>query len=294
MDTEIQIRLRPHPDNPKLTVKHVNSSEYMCPKSGPDGKLITGIDEHAYEIVSLEEPERTIQMKKVKKEREELEKLLGVSLTPESEYWSKFYVVISDEQNFDITNAKHRLLIHFLTGNKYVAPSLEEAETNDEYSKCVFYLFRKEEETSKLAKKKKGRNKAMAKLDDLETDPARLKTVAGYIFGYDPKSDLSAEEAYLKLEEYLNESPEKEKDERVGIFLATVAKTQEELMVKIVLDKAINKHIIKQRGGVYKRGDLVIGNSYEECIEFLADSSNSADLDSLVKEVSLKDTRSKK
>lgn len=294
METEIQIKLRPHPDNPKLTVKYVNSNEYMCPKSGPDGKLITGIDENAYDIVKLPEPERTAQIKKVKKEREELERLLGVSLTPESEFWTKFYVVIGDEQNFDITNAKHRLLIHFLTANKYVAPSLEEAETNDDYSKSVFYLYRKEEETSKLAQKKKTRNRATARLDDLEADPSRLKTVAGYIFGYDPKSDLSAEEAYLKLEEYLNEAPEKEKDERVATFLATVAKTQEELMVKIILDKAINKHIIKQRNGIYKRGDLVYGNSYEECIEFLADPGNSADLDSLVKEVSLKDTRSKK
>src|SRR5271155_913751 len=286
MENEIIVKQRPHTDYPNLTVKHVESKEYMCPKNGPDDKLITGIDENGYEVTSIEDPEeRKKQFTKIKKEREELERLLGVSLIPESGYWNKFYVVLEDEQTFDKLNPKHRLLIHFLVANRYVAPSLEIAETDDRYYNCFYYLFNKQEETSKLSKKQKTYNRAIAELDRLESTPNRLKIVAAYVLGYDPKSDLDEEEAYIALSSYINESEEKEKDARVKLFLDIVKKDEGELMVKVVLDKAINKHIISVRGNRHKREQVEYGNSYGEALEFLLDPVNSGELASLQKEV---------
>lgn len=286
MENEIIVKQRPHPDYPNMPIKHVESKEYMCPKAGPDGKFITGIDENAHDITSIEDlKERELQRKKVQREREELERILGVSLVPESSYWDKFFVVLEDDQTFDTTNAKHRLLIHFLVANGYVAPSLEFADTDDRYYNCIYYLYNKQEETSKISNKQKLYNKAIAELDKLEETPNRLKIVAAYVLGYDPKSDMNEEEAYIKLSEYINDSPKKEKDTRVKFFLGVVKKDEGELMVKVVLDKAINKHAISVRGNRYKRGQIEYGNSYEEALEFLLDPANSGELNSLQKEV---------
>jgi hypothetical protein len=278
MENEIVVKQRPHPDYKGLSIKHVESKEYMCPKNGPDGKLITGVDENAYEVISLPAEERV--------EREELERVLGVSLTPESSFWTKFFVVLEDEKNFDRLNARDRLVLHFLVANAYVAPSLEMAENDDRYANSMYYLYEKEEEISKLATKKKLINKATAKLEEIEATPTKLKTVAGYIFGYDPKTDLTAEEAYLKLSEYLTESPDKEKFERAKLFTSVCDKTAEELMVKIILDKAVTKHIVSVRGGIYKRHDFIYGNDFDEALDFLSDPANSGELASLQKEVS--------
>lgn len=289
MGKQIEIKTRPHPDYPEITVKHVNSREYMQPKLGADGKILTGIDENAYEVLSIEDPEsRTAKVKKIKQEREFLEKTLGVDLRPESDYWIKFYVMIEDGMKLDEDNALDRLRLHFLTANVYVAPSLEECENDQKYARCVFYLFNKEEETSKAVKKQKVFNKASAELAKLEENGTRLKIVAAYILGYDPKSDLNEEEAYIKLSEYLDEDDDRKKLDKARAFTDVCTRDNTELMTKIVLDKAIATHTISVRGGVHRKGDLVLGNDYNEALEFLADPANSKDLASLQKEVARK------
>jgi len=289
MGKQIEIKTRPHPDYPEITVKHVNSREYMQPKLGADGKILTGIDENAYEVLSIEDPEsRTAKVKKIKQEREFLEKTLGVDLRPESDYWIKFYVMIEDGMKLDEDNALDRLRLHFLTANVYVAPSLEEGENDQKYARCVFYLFNKEEETSKAVKKQKVFNKASAELAKLEENGTRLKIVAAYILGYDPKSDLNEEEAYIKLSEYLDEDDDRKKLDKARAFTDVCTRDNTELMTKIVLDKAIATHTISVRGGVHRKGDLVLGNDYNEALEFLADPANSKDLASLQKEVARK------
>lgn len=289
MGKQIQIKQRPHPDYPELSVKHISSREYMQPKLGADGKILTGIDENAYEVISIEDPDtKKERIAKIKKEREFLERTLGLDLRPESDFWNKFYVMIEDDMKLDEDNAQHRLYLHFLVANLYVAPSLEEAETDQKYANCVFYLYNKEEETSKAAKKERVFNKATAELAKLEDNDTRIKIVASYILGYDPKSDLNAEEAYIKLSEYLKEDDDRKKLEKAQVFINICSKDNEELMTKIVLDKAIGTHTVSVRGGVHKKGDFVLGNSYDEALEFLADPANSKDLASLQKEVSRK------
>ena len=289
MGKQIEIKTRPHPDHPELTVKHINSREYMQPKLGADGKILTGIDENAFDVLAIEDSEeRAAKQKKIKQEREYLERILGLDLKPESEYWIKFYIMIEDGMKLDEDNALDRLRLHFLVANLYVAPSLEEAENDQRYARCVFYLFNKEEETSKSAKKQKVFNKATAELAKLEENATRLKIVASYILGYDPKSDLNEEEAYIKLSEYLEDDDDRKKLEKAKAFTDICLRDNTELMTKIVLDKAIATHTISVRGGVHKKGDIVLGNDYNETLEYLSDPANSKELASLQKEVSRK------
>jgi hypothetical protein len=261
----------------------------MQPKLGADGKILTGIDENAFDVLATENPEeKTAKIKKVRTEREYLERILGVDLRPESDYWHKFYIMIEDGMKLDEDNALDRLRLHFLTANVYVAPSLEESENDQKYARCVFYLYNKEEETSKAAKKQKVFNKATAELAKLEESGTRLKIVAAFILGYDPKSDLNEEEAYIKLSEYLEEDDDRKRYQKAATFIDICSKDNNELMTKIVLDKAIATHTISVRGGVHRKGDLVLGNDYNEALEFLSDPANSKDLASLQKEVARK------
>lgn len=284
--SKVVIKQIVNPDNPQIGVKYVGSKEYATAKVGRDGKLVTGLDEYALEITSLPEAESKKKTAELKKIRENLEKLLGKDLRPEAEYWSEFLVVLEDELILDPLNPLDQLIERFLVANRYVAPSLEEIKNNDTYSNCIFYLFREEEEIVRSAEKQKLKDKAISRLYILnEDDPSKLKIVASYIFGFDAKIDLSVEQAYVKLKELLEVGDEQEQKKNIEKFLEACKKSPEEILRKQIFDKAIKKRIITSKGNIYRRGDEVYGNNYEEALEFLSLPEHSGELASLKKEV---------
>ena len=189
---KIIIRQLPNRDNPALGSKHVGSKEYLSPNVGRDGKIVTGVDENAYELLVL--PEETTEQKKAKKvkieqakaERLDLERKLGRELTPESAFWETFYVILGDDEiNLDPLNPMDKLHERFLVANGYVAPSLEAIESDERYMNCLYYIHREKEEETKKATKQKETDKAIAKLVSLEEEnPSKLKIVGYYIFGF--------------------------------------------------------------------------------------------------------------
>lgn len=284
----ISIKLLDNPENPKLKMKYVGSVEYATPKLGPDGKIKTGLDENALEVLAITDTKkRKAEQERIKKEREELERLLGVELNPHSSYWDKFFIALNDEErSLDPANPLDRVIERFLVANAYVAPSLEAISEDDRYINCIFYLYRKEEETTKKAEKQKFYDKAKAKLSILEEEnPSKLKMVASYIFGFNAQADISVETAYTKLADFLEVPVESQRKKNVQLFMDTVEKTVEQLKTKLILDKAIKKRIVSSRGGIYRRGDLVLGNSYEEAVDNLGSVEMNSELASLMKEV---------
>lgn len=285
---QIVIKLLDNPENPKLKMKYIGSIEYATPKLGPDGKVRTGLDENSLDILSISDSkERDAKHKKVKKEREDLEKLLGVDLTPHSSFWDKFFIPLNDEEkSLDPSNPMDRVTEKFLVANGYVAPSLEAISEDEKYIDCIFYLYRKEEETTKKAEKQKFSDKAKAKLFILnEENPNKLKIVASFLFGFNAQTDISVETAYTKLTEFLESPVETQRKKNIKAFLEAVDKTPEEMKTKLILDKAVKKRIVTSRGGIYRRGDQVLGNSYEEAIDNLGSVEMNSELASLIKEV---------
>lgn len=285
---QIVIKLLDNPENPKLKMKYVGSIEYATPKLGPDGKVRTGLDENSLDILGISDSkERDAKHKKVKKEREDLEKLLGVDLTPHSSFWDKFFIPLNDEEkSLDPSNPMDRVTEKFLVANGYVAPSLEAISEDERYIDCIFYLYRKEEETTKKAEKQKFSDKAKAKLFILNEDnPNKLKIVASFLFGFNAQTDISVETAYTKLTEFLENPVETQRKKNIKAFLDAVDKSPEEMKTKLILDKAVKKRIVTSRGGIYRRGDQVLGNSYEEAIDNLGSVEMNSELASLIKEV---------
>lgn len=285
---KVVIKLLNNPENPQLKMKYVGAREYCTPKIGPDTKIITGLDENALYILRMEDNKAKIDLqKKIKKEREELEKLLGLDLLPTSDYWNNFHIVLDDEeQSLDLSNPMDRLKEKFLVANGYVAPSMEDIENNENYHSTIFYLYREEEETTKSAQKSKLEDKAKAKLFLLnEENPSKLKIVASYVLGFATNGEFSIDSAYTKLREFIETTDKNKKKINIETFLAAVEKTPEELQVKIILDKSIKKRIITHRQNIYRRGEIIIGNSYDEALEYLLSAENSGELNSLLKEV---------
>ena len=291
---KVTIKQLPNKDNPALGSKHIGSKEYLSPNVGRDGKIITGIDENAFDLVTM--PEDTPEQKKAKKqkieqvksERLDLERKLGQDLSPESKFWDEFYVILGDDDlSLDPLNPRDKLYERFLVANGYAAPSIDAIENDERYFNCFYYIHREKEEESRLVTKQKQIDKANSKLFDLsENNPRKLKVVGSYIFGFDPESDLSAEKIYLKFKESFTNTDAREREKSIKMFLDVVDKSAEELQLKFLLDKAIRKRLVSVRGTVIRRGDQVFGNSYEDALAYLASPEHSTEVISLRQELS--------
>lgn len=286
MKTEkIVIKQIANPDNPNVGIKYVNTKEYLTPRIGKDGKVITGVDENSIDIINIEnEVERKAKIKEIKAKRESLEKLLGKELSPNSDFWNDFFIVLEDDLNLEPNNPMDQLLELFLVANGYVAPSEDDITNDERYQGAMFYIYREQEVVAKKAKKNQKIDSATAKLVDVsESNPQKLKMIVSYIFGLDADIDFSADEAYEKVREFIGDA--EAQDENVNIFLDVIKKTPEELMLKIILDKAIKKKIVKVSGGKIRRGEEIYGASREEALVFLGLAENSGELKSLQREL---------
>jgi len=284
---KVIIKAVPNPENPLLALKYVGAKDYIQPGVGPDGKLITGLDENALHIIRIEDSkERKRIQDSIKKKREDLERLLGRELDINSEYWNDFYIVIEDGVVLDPTNPMHQLIETFLIANHKVAPDQETIEENEDFANCLFFFFREQEEVSKTAKSSQKKDKAVAKLFTInESNPDRLIKIYSYLFGYDAKNEVSPSQAYVKIKELLDVTEKNALTQNIEKVIAALDLKPEELNTKLTLDKAIKKRIVTSKGNIYRRGDIILGNNYEEALEYLMSPENSAELVSLKKEV---------
>ena len=288
MNTENKILIKQilNPDNPEVGIKYVGAKEYATPKTSRDGKNVTGIDEFSLEISNLPADEQAKKSKEIKKIRENLEKLLGQSLTPDAPFWTDFVIILEDEVTLDPTNPKDQLIEKFLVANRYVAPSEDDIKNNEDFQNCLFYMHREEEVITRKALKQKEKDKATSKLFILnEENPHKLRLVASFIFGFDAKLELSVEQSYMKLKEFIETSDEDEQKKNIKKFLEACDKTAEEIATKQIFDKAIKKKIITTKSGIYRRDDTIYGNDYDEALEFLMLPEHSGELASLKKSV---------
>lgn len=282
------IKLLNNPENPDLKMKYIGAKEYCTPKVGPDGKVITGLDENALYILRMEDNKiKTELQKNIKKERESLERLLGVDLTPGSTYWNDYYIILDDEEvDLDFSNPLDRVREKFLVANGYVAPSFEDIENDEKYHNTIFYLYREAEESSKSIQKTKQEDRAKYELFNMyEQNSAKLAIVAQYLLGHALNADVKPDTAYTKLRDYIETTDKNKKKINLASFLAAIEKSPEQMATKIILDKAIKKRIVAARGGIHRRGEVILGNSYDEALDYLLSVENSGELNSLNKEV---------
>lgn len=284
---KVIIKARSDSEHPELKAKYVGAKEYVPVKAGPDGKLITGFDENALDVLQIEDSEeRKKKQTEIKKNRTELEKLLNVDLDSTSQFWEDFYVIVEDGIVLEQTNPRHRVNEIFLIANKVVAPNEEAIENDENFQSCLFFIHREALETSKAAKKALDIDKITSQVYNIaETAPTRLLNIYSYLFGYDAKGTVTADTAYLKIKELLTVANKDDLKKNLKRVKDAVDMKPDQLNTKITLDKAIKKRIVSTKGNIYRRGDIILGNDFDEALEYLSASENSAELISLKKEV---------
>ena len=243
--------------------KMPGTSDWLQASIGPDGRYITGLDEDAISINTIEDDiARENKKQEIKQLRERLSRLLGKDLSATSDFWETFIVDLKSDNDLVLNNAQplHQVMYHMLLANYYVAPSREDAG-KPEYKNAKYYAHSEERAVRQSVSLKKLRDKATVKLVDLaEKGKDHMVLVGQYLDGKKFHEKLKEDDLYEMLSYYKDSKDEDE----LKAFLKAVDKPVEELVFKSTIDKAIRAKIIKYSGGYFQRGQVTLGKSLEE------------------------------
>lgn len=243
-----------------------------------NGRWLTGLDEDALEL--KKSPDYEKEYLRIKELRESLEQATGLELHATSSFWDDYRVTFRNTIVLDLETPKDRIIYQVLVANQFAAPNAD--ITNDpEYVNTKFYLSRTEEEESTKAKIKREKNKAIAELTKIEENKNRLLIIAKYIFGNSISDDATIDSLYNLLADHIDGD---KKGADVRRFNETIAKSTEELQIKIAIDEAIRFNVIRQRDGVLQRGNITLGKDIAEAERFLSKIENSGELASIMEE----------
>lgn len=287
-----QIQFKENPAAGNLGLEKSGKSKFpgcydvIQPPKGKDGRWKTGMDELASEILSIKDQairEETIA--KIKAERESLEEITGLDLSGRSLYWEDYFFQINPVKMLDLSNAKDRIAYNVIMASGAVAPNLRDAQ-EPEYRAAKYYLFRDFEDVSERVEEKARYNEAITQFVKLQKNPEKERLIAKYlelnVSDNTPKENMDdAIQVYLDSYKTTN---------AVDRFLAAISKSPEEIGVKLVFAEGIKLGVIRQRDGLFQRGNITMGTASkpEEVIIFLSDPKNSGELLSIKEEIELK------
>lgn len=251
-----------------------------------NGRWITGLDEYAQDVLSIRDSKiREERQAKIKADRENLESLLGFKLDALSDFWNTYFVKLDPEAQIDLSIPTKKLMYHVIMASDAVAPSIKES-MDPEYNHAKYYVFRDFEDVSDRVEKKDRMATAMVELKKLLNKPERAIQIGKYL---DLNvSNLTPQEnvkdifyTFIDMDEKLNS---------VSRFLDAVSKTPEEINIRLIFTEALKLGVIRQRDGLYQRGNITLGksSSMSEALNFLGDPKNSGELLSIQEEIEVK------
>lgn len=286
-----EIRFKENPAAGNLGLEKEGRSKFpgcydWLQPSKKNGRWVTGLDEFAHEVLLIQDAKiREDKQTKIKLERASLENLMGVKLDALSDYWNTYFVKIDPEKPLDMTKPSHRLMFHVVLASGAVAPSIRESQ-DPEYNHAKYYVFRDFEDVSERVEKKDRLATAMAELKKILNKPERAIQLAQFldlnVSTLTPPENVR-DIFYTFLE---NDS----KVNSVARFLDAIAKSPEEINIKLIFAEALKLGVIRQRDGLYQRGNITLGKASNlmEAINFLSDPINSGELLSIQEEIQVK------
>lgn len=280
MERKVIIRQIPSEFSESIGLDKYNRSrlpgtkEDLQASENSDGRYITGIDEESF-TVSKEDYE------KVKAARLRLEKSLGKPLDGLSDFWKTFYVRIWSDSDLtlNLSNPREELSYYMLIANRYIAPN-KELISHPGYKDANYYAFTQESEIKETTSTRKVRDKAIAKLTDIEENTSKMVLIGQYLEGIKYDDKLGPDTLYTMLREYIEQ-----KDLKFAkLFLKALDMSTEEMQRKILIDKAFKARLISQvklkgtKKSVYQFGNVTLGSSIEEVYTNLSDTTFSNEL----------------
>jgi hypothetical protein len=243
---------------------------------GRDGRYITGFDEESISLNNIKDPEKREGEKARRKAlREELEGKLNLKLGGMSPFWETYFLDITSIKALEIdVNPLHKLQYEVLVSNLYVAPD-ETTASSPDYNNCKFYLYRKDVSDSEKVNKQMTIDEAKSEWLKLSKNDVKANMYARYCLGNKFSADYGKDARYSLMSDWLN------KPENAASFIDTMKLKVETLQVKILVDYAISKNVIKHREGYYQRGNATYGRTIADTVAFLESTENSNELASL-------------
>lgn len=234
----MRVILRPIYKNSWVNVKRYrNCYEDLAPYWTRGGRIYTGLTD---------------------KDRERLEeKLGGIDLRPESEFWANFYIRTTGKDLYLFTDdPMDELRYLFLKNHKLVQRSLTERKPG-----ARFALINEEEEARKRNVHAKLVREAMKEFDKLSPEDMR-KVLRLYGHNADKMNNEVVEN---RLFDIVQGDPRSFVERWVR---------NEHRDTEAFISRAISKNIVRKNKNIYKYGTEVIGHSLDDVVAFFEDKKN--------------------
>ena len=256
-----------------------------------NGRFLTGFDEKASYLSSLDAKEREKEIKRIKtkcKEFADLYPHLAIcdcALT--NEFYGNMSIELSAGNNyFDTTNIMDEIKVSIIkTGAKYagdsfVASSFEEAMTsNKEYS---YYVSDPELDIQTEVTAKKKINNAISSLDKISDNVSDMRLIAKFLLKPTKAlNTLSSDGLYNKLDDFIKGIVDGEISSEFKnnheVFTRAIKMEKQEMLAKVVIKYAIYLNIIRQRADkeyTFIKTGNELGKTPEEMYMFLTNIKN--------------------
>lgn len=147
----------------------------------------------------------------------------------------------------------------------HVAPSLEEADNNSEYSKATHYIFSEEEDVAVKATKIQKKQEANKMLFEMPTE--KQAAIATLVLGISTKS-RSTDFIRTKADEAVETDPD--------AVLKWAKMKQEDFTLHTMIQELLLLSVLVKSGGAITWMGETLGYSAEEAIKYLKDPNNQA------------------
>lgn len=268
------------------------------------GKYRTGLDKDAAYIERIKDPtERELEIERVTKLKEKLEKALNVDLSPTSKFWN-YKLKMNDNDNshvtpykleegdnfFNFKNPLQELTFAWLRVHPTIASSLQAYERGEYPADTQFYVSDEALENEILFKKKDQINKAIVKLSTMT--PTKRKQVARML-GLPVTEETKEEVVYNLIDDILKKSEFTSGKysglSPVKVFLQFADMKENILKVKDLVKQALAHSIIRTKvGGKIFKGEYELAADEDSYAKYLLDDDHQEDLMLLEKELSSK------
>jgi len=206
-----------------------------------------------------------------KEERQRLEKELSFDLHPSSDYWSTFFIRMTDDEMYlDTDDPYDELKYLFLKNHKVVQKSI-----NDKKATAEYVIVNYNEEAKEENKRSKIKRKAFKEFDKLSSNDIRK---ALRLYGVKADS-ISAEQCEAKLFDLIEEKPERFLD----IWVNNNSRE-----TQFLVESALSKNVLRKSRNTYYYGTEIVGHGLEDAIAFLDDPKNQE-----IKEIVINETEAK-
>lgn len=266
------------------------------------GKYRTGIDEEAAYIRRMAEINPTdaeLEKKRVRAERDRLERLTGLNLGPNSLYYNHTsresikvsgYRLIDGDNLFNLDDAYQAITYHWVKSLPCVASSLQAYERGEYPHDTQYFVNDEDVENEILYRKKKTANDAIIRFDSWSLEKRRK---VARLLDLPVTEEMKEEIVYNMVDSFLKGTSVLEGSHKgldpIRVFTSYANLKDDVLYVKDLVDTLIKHNIYKEKknGRIYE-GELEIFKSKEELIEHLLDDKNQEDLFEIENRLKLK------